>query len=193
MNRFLAPLALAAAVSVAAPATAAVIYTGAGAAIPDNSFTLSSIEITDSFLLDDVNVRIDGLAHNYSGDVQFYLSKGDVTVQLFKNYGFNFYMRGTMVFDDEAATPITSYPTVIAAAYRPTQALSAFDGLDAKGIWTLKAADTSSGSSGSYTGWALEMTKTPTAVPEPASWALMILGFGAAGAMLRQRRQALVA
>jgi PEP-CTERM motif len=30
------------------------------------------------------------------------------------------------------------------------------------------------------------------AVPEPASWALMITGFGAAGAMLRRRRQAAV-
>ena len=29
------------------------------------------------------------------------------------------------------------------------------------------------------------------AVPEPATWAMMILGFGAAGAMLRQRRAAL--
>jgi len=30
-------------------------------------------------------------------------------------------------------------------------------------------------------------------VPEPASWALMILGFGSAGAMLRRRREALAA
>ncbi|MGZ3375793.1 MAG: PEPxxWA-CTERM sorting domain-containing protein, partial [Phenylobacterium sp.] len=27
------------------------------------------------------------------------------------------------------------------------------------------------------------------AVPEPASWALMIMGFGAAGAMLRSKRR----
>lgn len=32
----------------------------------------------------------------------------------------------------------------------------------------------------------------PAAVPEPASWALMILGFGSAGAMLRSRRLAAV-
>jgi hypothetical protein len=30
----------------------------------------------------------------------------------------------------------------------------------------------------------------PTAVPEPSTWALMILGFGAAGTMLRRRRTA---
>lgn len=32
----------------------------------------------------------------------------------------------------------------------------------------------------------------PGGVPEPASWAMMILGFGAAGAMLRRRRMAVV-
>ena len=30
---------------------------------------------------------------------------------------------------------------------------------------------------------------TLTAVPEPATWALMIVGFGGAGAMLRSRRR----
>lgn len=31
----------------------------------------------------------------------------------------------------------------------------------------------------------------PTAVPEPATWALLIMGFGTAGAMLRRRRLAI--
>ena len=190
MIRFLAPLAIAATIAGPATAATAVSYDAPGALIPDNSFTLSMLEITDSFLIDDLNVRIEGLSHNFSGDVQFFLSKGAVTVQLFRNYGFNSYLRDTLTFDDEAATPIISFPVVNVASYRPTQLLSAFDGLDIKGTWTLKAADTSGGVSGKYTGWGLDVTPVSAAVPEPGAWALMILGFGAAGAMLRQRRPA---
>lgn len=54
-----------------------------------------------------------------------------------------------------------------------------------------------------YTGYALvdrggthiseiEFQAVSSAVPEPESWALMLLGFGAAGAALRQRRRASV-
>ncbi|WP_337186647.1 PEPxxWA-CTERM sorting domain-containing protein [Phenylobacterium sp.] len=199
MIRFLAPfvaapLAVAAILATPAAAATTVTYSGAGAPIPDNSFTLSTIEIADSFLIDDVNVSIDDLAHNFSGDVQFFLSKGDVVVQLFRNHGFNSYLRDTLTFDDAAATPITSFPLVGLSVYRPLQALEAFNGLNSAGTWTLKAVDTVSGLSGVYGGWRLELTPSVTAaVPEPGAWALMIVGFGAAGALLRQRRRAAVA
>ncbi|PZQ56370.1 MAG: hypothetical protein DI570_21050 [Phenylobacterium zucineum] len=189
MFRSFAPMAAAAAMCFAMPAAAAT-YVGAGAAIPDNSFTLSTITISDIFEIADLNVHIDGLAHNFAGDVQFTLSNGAISVVLFKNHGHNNYLRGTLTFDDEAANPITGYSQTGGSVYRPFAALTAFDGLSAAGAWTLKAADTSGGISGAYSGWALEFTEKPVgaAVPEPATWAMMIMGFGAAGSLLRRRR-----
>lgn len=45
-----------------------------------------------------------------------------------------------------------------------------------------------SGGNGSYSG-VITFMPTTAAVPEPASWALLILGFGGAGAALRQARR----
>jgi hypothetical protein len=57
----------------------------------------------------------------------------------------------------------------------------------AGGPITLEVQGHSPGPAASYDG---HVTFTPVAVPEPASWALMILGFGATGALLRHRRRA---
>jgi hypothetical protein len=45
-----------------------------------------------------------------------------------------------------------------------------------------------SGGNGSYDG-VISFTPVVTGVPEPASWALMIMGFGGLGAVLRTRRR----
>lgn len=67
--------------------------------------------------------------------------------------------------------------------------LSAYSGitsltLDSNDLYGLAYDDFSFDLSGNGGG-------TPGGVPEPASWALMILGFGLAGAALRQRRAAI--
>jgi hypothetical protein len=45
----------------------------------------------------------------------------------------------------------------------------------------------------STSGWSGTATFDPAAVPEPATWALMIMGFGGAGALLRRRRTSVLA
>lgn len=63
------------------------------------------------------------------------------------------------------------------------------NGLSVNGLQTLVVAGTSGGN-GSYSG-AIDFSLAggAGAVPEPASWALMILGFGGAGALIRKRRR----
>jgi hypothetical protein len=50
--------------------------------------------------------------------------------------------------------------------------------------------NTSAEDAASYAG---TLNLTAVGVPEPASWALMIMGFGAAGAMIRSRRRMVAA
>jgi opacity protein-like surface antigen len=58
------------------------------------------------------------------------------------------------------------------------------------GTQTLVVSGTSGGN-GSFAGTLAFAAGAAAAVPEPASWALMLLGFGGLGAVLRQRRRTL--
>lgn len=60
------------------------------------------------------------------------------------------------------------------------------------GLVTLSAGDTFDfrvNRAGNYYYDSTGLSATITAVPEPATWAIMILGFGAAGSMIRRRRE----
>ena len=59
------------------------------------------------------------------------------------------------------------------------------------GAQTLTLTGTSGGN-GSYAG-TLSFARLAAAVPEPGAWALMIVGFGGAGAVLRRRKTAATA
>jgi len=56
--------------------------------------------------------------------------------------------------------------------------------------YTVTLAGTSPVSAGAISG---NVTITNAAVPEPATWAMMILGFGAVGMVLRRRRRPVLA
>lgn len=78
--------------------------------------------------------------------------------------------------------------------------------LNGSGGWTVQAADgpypvvlggpqvlTISGNGGPQAVFSGTGTFSRAVVPEPGTWALMILGFGGAGAMLRRRRMPVAA
>ncbi|WP_294062427.1 proprotein convertase P-domain-containing protein [Sphingomonas sp.] len=117
-----------------------------------------TFSVSQSLTVADVNIGV-LMAHDNRPDLRMYLVGPDGTrVQLAANNGNAANHNVNVLFDDEAANAISSYTTDPAAAtsttvvppyaasYRPTQALSAFDGKAAQGIWTLEICDTNNNS-----------------------------------------------
>jgi subtilisin-like proprotein convertase family protein len=155
----------------ALPAQVVFASTDVPKTIADLATITSTITIANSFLVADVNVRLD-INHTYDRDLDVFLLGPDgTTVELFTDVGGggdNF--RHTFV-DDEASTAITSGSAPFRGAFRPEGSLTLFDGKNAQGTWTLRITDDQGGDVGTLNSWALELpppqvTYTSTDVPK---------------------------
>lgn len=144
---------------ITAPIT--VSYTGPAVAIPDANAAGVSVPLTVSGVgtIADVNFRFDGTAcstavgsttvgldHSYVSDLDIFLtSPQGTTITLASDVGGsgnNFCQ--TTLDDDGSFTPIQNATTAQApftGNWLPAVPLSTFDGQNANGVWTLRAAD----------------------------------------------------
>ena len=90
-----------------------------------------------------------------------------------------------IVFQNAPGDPIP------AGDYRPNgnNLFAQFNGLAASGDYTLTVRDRLATDSGRLGSFTLEITTDAVQpVPEPATWAMMIGGFGVIGGVMRRRR-----
>ena len=134
--------------------------------IPDNTavFVFSELLVTESTVITDINVGVD-FTHTSHGDLQvtlfnpdfdnvdlmlpFYCSAGNLKVK----------------FDDDAPEIDCSNMDTY-EVYQARNALSAFNGEDASGIWRLGVADVGANDEGFLNSWYIEICTTTT---EPLS------------------------
>ena len=62
------------------------------------------------------------------------------------------------IFDDEAMRTISSAVAPFQGSFKPDTTLSAFDGLNSRGVWTLTVEDKATYDTGSLKNWAISLT-----------------------------------
>lgn len=134
-----------------------------------NTFVSSTINAPDFGTLDDLDIHLN-LTHTYVGDLRLTLTHNSTTISLLRNpnntggicSGNNVFI----VFNDEAGTTVqtacinsTNADAYSAgAAYRPHESLTAFDGAELNGTWTLRVTDTVATDTGHLLNWCLRPT-----------------------------------
>ncbi|RPH92849.1 hypothetical protein EHM69_11850, partial [candidate division KSB1 bacterium] len=145
------------------------VYTGDSLKIPpsgsggaSSDTTLCSITVSGlPTALTDVEVEIDSLMHTYDGDLHIYLQgPTGLRVLLSNDNGSSSENYLHTRFSDAATTLITAGSAPFTGTYKPEEALSAYDGTDPNGIWTLRISDDSGGDSGAVFSWRIQV-KTP--------------------------------
>ena len=159
-------------------------------------FTDVTFNVGDTGSITDLNVRvtIDGSIDGGTAWVtalELTLIHGATQVVFFTTGGVD--SVGTMdaTFDDEAGGAFPTSGSVIGTFTPGTGALSAFDGQELSGSWTLRIQDISAnpGDGDDLAAWSL--FGTTTVVPEPGTIALFGLGtLGLGGLVLRRRKNA---
>jgi subtilisin-like proprotein convertase family protein len=136
----------------------------------------------------DVNVLLNGVTHTSPSDIDLLLvGPGGQQATIMSDVGSDSDVSGVhLVLDDEATTPITT--PVVAGAFMPTNAggvdalpataptasgassLTAFDGTNPNGTWSLYASDDATGDTGALTsGWSIQITAIDTIAPAVAT------------------------
>ena len=169
------------------PARAGVVMsTNVPVAICDLCTVSSTLTVNSHITITDLNGLISNLTHTWDGDLFIQLqSPVGTTVTLSNRHGGSGDNYIDTVFDDEAATAISAASAPFTGSFRPDQLLSAFDGQDAFGVWTLRVADRAALDAGSINRWGIDITAQNQSVPEPAS--LVLAGLALAGLAFTRR------
>jgi len=133
-----------------------------GLPINDNEETNSTIDVNvesfgrDGYYLTGVELYIDSIMHSRVSDLEISLKHNDVTQTLVyhvADQGENFLWTKLC---DEATGIITDGISPFSGNYKPYEPLSAFNGMNPNGDWTLCVFDNETGHTGTLNAWGIK-------------------------------------
>ncbi len=175
----------------AAPRDAAAVpfvFVGPGALnVDSNPATTVNLFANVAGPIADLNIFVE-IAGGHMEDFDLFLTAPDGTMVHFRSDFTNpfFHIDSPLfaTFDDEAVLPHSAQQFGANGTFQPFNPLSAFDGHQLMGIWTLSISDTFIPNEGNIlVTWRI----SGEVVPEPAT--MVLVGSGIAAAALRRRRR----
>ena len=119
--------------------------------------TTSTLSVAESVAIADVNVTVN-ITYPFVGDLTIQLQgPTGLTVLLASNVGGNSANFTSTAFDDQAATAISAGSAPYTGSFQPAGNLSAFNGTNANGTWTLRVQTDDFFETGSLTAWSIEV------------------------------------
>jgi len=129
------------------------------AVIPDRSVLVSTIEVADTFTLQDINVELN-ISHARLSDLRVVLvSASGTRIELFNGIGGSNENFTATLLDDEAADSILDGAAPYTGSFRPVGDLALLEGEQVSGTWTLEVYDQSNRVTGTLNSWSLIVTR----------------------------------
>ena len=120
----------------------------------------STLSVASGDTIDDVNLLNLNGTHTWINDLDFNLTSPDgTTAQVMAQSCYN-QNNFDLNLDDEATPGNWPCPPTGGGTYQPSNPLSAFDGEDSTGTWTLRVDDNANYDGGGLNGWSLEICTT---------------------------------
>jgi subtilisin-like proprotein convertase family protein len=136
----------------------------------------SVLSVAGGGTISDVNVLNLNGTHTWINDLDFNLTSPQGTAVQIMARSCSSEDNFALNLDDEASSGSWPCPPVGGGTYQPSNSLSAFDGQNSGGTWTLTIDDNANQDGGSLNGWSLEIcaegagpTATNTPVPPTAT------------------------
>lgn len=162
-----------------------------GLPIDSTAVVSNTITVSESGTVADIDVTVD-ISHSWIGDLQVTLSHGGASVMIIDRPGvpsisnFGCSQDDLLVtLDDEATAGAIEdqcpAPGPVTGVFTPNNSLSAFDGFEASGDWTLSIDDRQGGDEGFLNEWSLAISVGGSGCPVAPPQAADAGGNGATG------------